>query len=184
MPYKNKNKKREYQKEYQRKNRDKLSLYQKVYKKKNKEILARKFIEFKSKNQQSFICKNCKKQCKRRIYDSRDKIKFCSSVCALNKVRTKRHQIEAGKRAGMVIIAKYRGTGKSYIREKTQHQHRVVMEKILGRKLKKGEVVHHKDMNKQNNNPNNLQVMTQSEHARLHILTAKRNKLGYLLKTK
>jgi len=36
--------------------------------------------------------------------------------------------------------------------------HRLKMEKILGRKLKKGEVVHHKDGDKINNNVNNLEV--------------------------
>lgn len=35
-------------------------------------------------------------------------------------------------------------------------------------KAPKGLVVHHKDHNKSNNNPDNLQVMTQSEHSKLH----------------
>lgn len=40
-----------------------------------------------------------------------------------------------------------------YIRE-----HRLVMEKKLGRRLKKKEVVHHRDKNKQNNHPDNLSL--------------------------
>lgn len=40
---------------------------------------------------------------------------------------------------------------------------------MLGRKLKKGEIVHHKDGNKKNNDPKNLQVMTQSEHCKVHF---------------
>jgi hypothetical protein len=49
-----------------------------------------------------------------------------------------------------------------------KHVHRVVAEAVIGRPLRKGEVVHHKDHNKLNNDPANLQVMLHSEHARLH----------------
>lgn len=42
------------------------------------------------------------------------------------------------------------------------------MEQHLGRKLKKGEVVHHIDGNKTNNNINNLQLMTAKEHSKMH----------------
>ena len=63
------------------------------------------------------------------------------------------------------------GTGESKSYEKTygKHTHRIVAEQKLGRKLEKGEIVHHIDGNKRNNNPDNLMVMTQSEHARLHF---------------
>jgi hypothetical protein len=37
-------------------------------------------------------------------------------------------------------------------------EHRVVMEKKLGRSLKKGESVHHKDGNRTNNDPDNLEL--------------------------
>lgn len=50
-----------------------------------------------------------------------------------------------------------------------RHEHRVVMEKYLGRKLKPTEIVHHKDGNKQNNDISNLEVMSQSEHIRKHL---------------
>lgn len=39
------------------------------------------------------------------------------------------------------------------------YEHRLVAEKKLGRKLRKGEIVHHKDGNKQNNKPKNIQVL-------------------------
>lgn len=42
------------------------------------------------------------------------------------------------------------------------------MEEILGRSLHKNEVVHHKDEDPTNNNPDNLEVMTRSEHISLH----------------
>ena len=46
--------------------------------------------------------------------------------------------------------------------------HVVIMEKIIGRRLYSNECVHHKDGNKLNNDVCNLELMTKSEHSRLH----------------
>jgi hypothetical protein len=47
-------------------------------------------------------------------------------------------------------------------------EHTMVMEKHLNRSLVKGEVVHHIDGDKANNDLNNLQVMTVKEHNNCH----------------
>lgn len=52
---------------------------------------------------------------------------------------------------------------KGYVRE-----HRLVMEKYLGRYLEDGEIAHHVDGNKKNNAIDNLELMLLSEHTRLH----------------
>ena len=73
-----------------------------------------------------------------------------------------------------------KGEGKAYRKTFGVHTHRIVAAEKLGRPLLKGEVVHHKDENKLNNHPDNLQVFaSQAEHARHHKLKeakdAKRN---------
>lgn len=47
-------------------------------------------------------------------------------------------------------------------------EHRLVASQLLGRTLLPTEIVHHLDGNKANNAPNNLMVMSQSDHMVLH----------------
>lgn len=53
-------------------------------------------------------------------------------------------------------------------RENRFHIHRAVMEHVLGRELTSDEIVHHKDGNKLNNHPDNLEIVTRSEHINIH----------------
>lgn len=56
-------------------------------------------------------------------------------------------------------------------------EHRVVVERNLGRFLTKEEVVHHVDENKHNNKIENLLVLSKSEHTSLHHKTGRTFKL-------
>lgn len=59
-----------------------------------------------------------------------------------------------------------------YIRVMTldgpKYEHRVVMERVLGRPLAAHEVVHHKNRDTRDNRPENLEVMSHGEHHREH----------------
>jgi hypothetical protein len=68
---------------------------------------------------------------------------------------------------------------------KGRGQHVVIMERHIGRRLGKGEVVHHIDGVKSNNNISNLKLMTNSEHAALHrrMAPCPRNNNGQFKKT-
>lgn len=47
-------------------------------------------------------------------------------------------------------------------------EHRLVVEQHLGRSLQRDEVIHHVNGDKHDNRIENLQIMSQSEHAKLH----------------
>ena len=90
--------------------------------------------------------------------------KTCSRLCA-NRLagREGKEKIGASQRG--------RGSGKSYRKFMGQHEHRKVASEAIGRLLLPGEVVHHLDGNKLNNNPSNLQVLpSQAEHARIESI--------------
>jgi len=80
-------------------------------------------------------------------------------------------------------VIKGSGDGHLYVRTIPEHPHgekrgdrdaryvylhRAVMELHLGRYLKKGEEVHHKDENPKNNNISNLLLTTKTEHPAIH----------------
>lgn len=102
--------------------------------------------------------------------------KYCSWVCGQKAKAIRSRDLNADK-------WRFQGEGKTYTKYYGKHMHRVVAETVLlGRSLKPGEIVHHIDGNKLNNDPGNLRVMTQSEHVRLHhaeMLVARKIKAGY-----
>lgn len=53
-------------------------------------------------------------------------------------------------------------------KETTRDEHRIRYEKFIGRKLKKGEVVHHINGDTKDNRIENLSLMKNHEHAQLH----------------
>lgn len=88
-------------------------------------------------------------------YCSAGRLRIGDSVMAVGAIDEKRN--------GYRVL---RATG-----QQSLYGHRVVMESILGRPLATHETVHHRDLNEGNNEPDNLQVLTHSEHRKLHLET-------------
>ena len=102
--------------------------------------------------------------------------KYCTYRC---------HQVGEGQKGGVARGEQVKALdqGKTYTKQRGRHTHRVIMEQMLGRPLQPGEVVHHRDGNKRNNAPENLELLTnQADHARQHVsqmLATRRARHGY-----
>ena len=111
-----------------------------------------------------------RKWCSERMSD------YNKSKNPMNKKWTKKMRL---KKREQVLERTGKGE-KAYNKFLGRHEHRVVAERMLGRKLKKNEVVHHIDLNKQNNDENNLVVLpSNSEHSHLHQILKKGDRKEY-----
>lgn len=120
-----------------------------------------------------FNCEECGTEVKQPIYYyNRAKNHFCSRECHMKFMNKKLNPTRMTYKVKEKISAarsKHGVKEKGYIKKNGRHVHRIIAEEMLGRKLLSNEIVHHIDGNSQNNDPSNLQVMTQSEHCRLHF---------------
>lgn len=117
------------------------------------------------------ICNGCGKSfLKHRCYLKRGhKHHFCSKQCE-GEFRSL-HNTTQSYQGGTILRNGYR-----YIRLNgvQKEEHRIVMEQIIGRPLHGNEIVHHINGNKLDNRPENLVIMTRSEHMKLHAKPLKK----------
>lgn len=106
------------------------------------------------------VTRFCSRKCKATwIYENRNKAAFSYDRSL------ERNPAWKGGRAvinGYVLV--------SIGKKRKVQEHRLVMEKHLGRCLLRSEIVHHINEVKTDNRIENLQIMTQSEHAKHHGL--------------
>lgn len=96
---------------------------------------------------------------------------YCGMQCRDEHRRgTEHHNWKGGLR---------RGHNWGYLRVTDgRYVHRMVMEQKLGRQLSSDEHVHHIDGDVSNNSPSNLELVTNSEHRRIHSASAPRDGAG------
>lgn len=138
------------------------------------------------------ICPTCKKIFYKKTSDSKKywKVKkYCSIICSgtlykkgekprrkeeymRGRFKELHHGWKGGRRIdknGYVIV---------YVsKQKYEYEHRLVMERILGRKLQDGEVVHHINHNRQDNRPENLELFMKKEHDKMETTNRWKNGL-------
>jgi endogenous inhibitor of DNA gyrase (YacG/DUF329 family) len=108
------------------------------------------------------ICPVCGKEFEVFWHD-RNKTIYCSNKCrlyALHRNKIKKIINEEFYVNSRGYISKFGSWGRGY--------HVEIMEKMIGRKLKKNESVHHINLDKQDNSIENLLLLTENEHQKLH----------------
>lgn len=71
------------------------------------------------------------------------------------------------------------GTARGYVivggtASRPVYAHRVVAQRCFGRPLRRNEVVHHVNLRRDDNRPENLQVATRSQHSEAHMRQRRR----------
>lgn len=91
---------------------------------------------------------------------------YCSRECTKVGIKGKKFRIKGKETTRYITPAGY-VLVKVGIHE-WEYEHRLVVEKALGRRLERDETVHHINRNRSDNRLNNLEVISRRDHMSLH----------------
>jgi hypothetical protein len=136
-----------------------------------------------------FKCYWCHKEFSKMASDYRQQIKvkknpykFCSRPCKSKEIAKqcfpKGKKNPHWKGGETIVDGKYKfiynTDPETYKKRRYLAEHRVVVEKHLGRKLEPGEHIHHLNGNTFDNRLSNLKILNASEHSKFHLNKTKR----------
>lgn len=119
-----------------------------------------------------FICQKCNKT----FMAPKIIQRFCSRKCARDcQIMNRGHKPKIKEKRGYICVylPEHPQAHRGYV-----YEHRIIIETRLKRILSTEEVVHHIDGDRSNNDIDNLQVMTQAEHVKLHVTKGGLNALS------
>lgn len=137
-----------------------------------KDKISKKFYEnYKKENHYNYGKKLSKETCKKKSDSLKKafkegKMEYMKKVWLKNGKRWRSEQNPRWKPIG----SKRHSHGYVLVKTKDgwEREHRLIMEKYIGRKLKKNEITHHINGEKDDNRIENLKLMTSKEHKSLH----------------
>lgn len=115
------------------------------------------------KNRKQKLCKKCGTSFEIRLCESARK--YCSQLCHYSdRPSGKKHFNWKGGKSNHNLGYIYVSTSVG----KRTLEHRLVIERKIGRKLKSTEIIHHINGDKKDNRLKNLQILNRASHASLH----------------